>query len=57
MSVQSDEDDEYLATIERVRALHVRYDDDGVAYCGWDGHDGCGFTWPCPTIRAIEGPS
>lgn len=59
-SVQSDEDDEYLAiverqrgqalvAIERVRALHVSKDNDrDVEWCAHDMHG-----WPCPTIRAL----
>jgi hypothetical protein len=32
--------------------VHKPYDDEGVTYCGWDGHDGCGQVWPCDTVRA-----
>ena len=28
---------------------HGPYTDDGVTYCGWDGHEGCGEMWPCAT--------
>jgi hypothetical protein len=43
------------AAIERVRAVHRRYDDDpgGPAYCiGCNEYD---MAWPCPTIRALDG--
>ena len=34
---------------------HERIMDDGAAYCGWAGddgiHDGCGWAWPCPTVK------
>lgn len=36
----------------RGETLHKPYTDDGVEYCGWDGHDGCGEVWPCSTVRA-----
>lgn len=36
--------------------VHKAYTDDGVTYCGWDGHDGCGHVWPCPTVRAYRAP-
>jgi hypothetical protein len=29
---------------------HRPFTDDGVTYCGWDGHDGCGEVWPCSTV-------
>ena len=32
--------------------IHQPFTDDGVTYCGWDGHEGCGEVWPCSTIRA-----
>jgi hypothetical protein len=32
-------------------ATHSPFDDDGVTYCGWDGHEGCGEVWPCATVR------
>lgn len=32
-------------------ALHKPFTDDGVTYCGWDGHEGCGEMWPCSTTR------
>jgi hypothetical protein len=32
---------------------HRPFTDDGVTYCGWDGHDGCGELWPCSTVRSI----
>ena len=32
--------------------IHKPFTDDGVTYCGWDGHEGCGEVWPCSTIRA-----
>lgn len=39
---------------DKISDVHKPFDDDGVTYCGWDGHDGCGEVWPCSTIRAIE---
>lgn len=39
------------------RSVHKPFPDDGVMYCGWDGHDGCGETWPCSTVRATTEPS
>jgi hypothetical protein len=33
------------------RGVHKPFSDDGVLYCGWDGHDGCGEVWPCSTVR------
>lgn len=30
---------------------HQPVDDDGVTYCGWDGHEGCGELWPCSAVR------
>jgi hypothetical protein len=33
-------------------AQHKPFTDDGVTYCGWDGHDGCGEVWPCSKVRA-----
>lgn len=30
---------------------HRPYTDDGVTYCGWDQHEGCGELWPCSTVR------
>lgn len=32
--------------------VHKPFTDDGVAYCGWDKHEGCGEVWPCATERA-----
>lgn len=32
--------------------VHKPFTDDGVTYCGWDGNDGCGESWPCSTVRA-----
>lgn len=32
-------------------ALHKPFTDDGITYCGWDGHEGCGEMWPCSTTR------
>jgi NTP pyrophosphatase (non-canonical NTP hydrolase) len=32
--------------------VHEPITDDGVTYCGWDGHRGCGEVWPCSTVRA-----
>jgi hypothetical protein len=45
------------ATIAVVEGIHHRVDDgEDAGFC-----DGCCFTWPCPTIRAIvtctEGPT
>jgi hypothetical protein len=37
------------ATVERVKALHV-IDRDEI----WCDHDG--FSWPCPTLRALGHP-
>lgn len=37
------------AAIARVRELHVP--DAAEVWC-----DGCGLGWPCPTIRALDGP-
>jgi hypothetical protein len=34
-----------------VSEIHEPFDDDGVTYCGWDGHHGCGEVWPCSTVR------
>ena len=34
---------------------HKPFTDDGVTYCGWDKHDGCGEVWPCSTVRANNG--
>ena len=34
--------------------VHKPFDDDGVTYCGWDGHEGCGEVWPCSTVRAAD---
>lgn len=31
--------------------VHKPFTDDGVTYCGWDGHEGCGEVWPCATVR------
>lgn len=31
--------------------VHKPYTDDGVTYCGWDGHEGCGEMWPCSAVR------
>jgi len=31
--------------------VHNPYTDDGVTYCGWDGHEGCGEMWPCSAVR------
>ena len=39
-------------TAAKVTDTHRPYADDGVTYCGWDGHDGCGHSWPCPTVLA-----
>jgi hypothetical protein len=36
-----------LDRIDAVRALHFTHDDHS---CQWDG-----FTWPCSTIRALDG--
>ena len=36
--------------------VHKPFTDDGVTYCGWDGNEGCGYVWPCPTVRA-KGPA
>jgi len=33
-------------------SVHRPFTDDGVTYCGWDGHDGCGEVWPCSTVQA-----
>ena len=49
---------DYLsAALHRVRALHSPYrgvaEDDTCAHCSW--LTGLPITWPCPTIRAIEG--
>jgi hypothetical protein len=49
------ERDAAVAAIGRVRDQHQPSDDDGVQYCGWDGHGGCGQLWPCSTIRALGG--
>lgn len=35
--------------------VHKPFTDDGVTYCGWDGHEGCGEVWPCSYVRA-SGP-
>jgi chromosome segregation ATPase len=43
------ERDEDRAAVERVRALHHDYDDDG--HC-----DECGERRPCPTLAALDGP-
>lgn len=32
--------------------VHKPFTDDGVTYCGWDKHEGCGEVWPCSTVRA-----
>lgn len=32
--------------------MHKPFTDDGVTYCGWDRHEGCGEVWPCSTERA-----
>lgn len=37
--------------------VHRPFTDDGVTYCGWDGHEGCGELWPCATERAHSGRS
>jgi hypothetical protein len=42
-----------VAALRAVLALHEPHDDDGVMYCGWDGHGGCGETYPCSTVCAI----
>ncbi len=34
--------------------VHKPFTDDGVTYCGWDGHDGCGEVWPCAYERAMR---
>ena len=43
---------------EKPTATHKPFTDDGVTYCGWDGHEGCGEVWPCSTVRAaaVSGP-
>jgi hypothetical protein len=33
------------------KEVHLPFTDDGVTYCGWDLHEGCGEVWPCTTIR------
>ena len=40
-------------------AVHQRFPDDGVDYCGWHVgsgvvHDGCGEVWPCSTVRSLQ---
>jgi hypothetical protein len=37
---------------ERAKEIHKPFTDDGVTYCGWDLHEGCGEVWPCSTMRA-----
>lgn len=37
---------------EKPNDTHKPFTDDGVTYCGWDGHEGCGEVWPCSTVRA-----
>ena len=37
---------------EKPNDVHKPFTDDGVTYCGWDGHEGCGEVWPCSTVRA-----
>ena len=32
--------------------VHKPFPDDGIMYCGWDGHEGCGEVWPCSTVRS-----
>lgn len=32
--------------------VHKPFTDDGITYCGWDKHEGCGEVWPCATERA-----
>jgi hypothetical protein len=45
------ERDEARAALDRVRALHKRIAESPlVVWCEEDG-----FSWPCPTIRAIDG--
>ena len=31
--------------------VHRPFTDDGVTYCGWDGHEGCGEVWPCTAMK------
>lgn len=33
---------------------HAPFTDDGVTYCGYDGHEGCGELWPCTAAREPE---
>jgi hypothetical protein len=37
---------------DKIGDVHKPFDDDGLTYCGWDGHEGCGEAWPCSTVRA-----
>ena len=39
------------ARIKRVRALHVRQYDE----CAWCSTNDRHMSWPCPTIRALDG--
>ncbi len=36
---------------EEPSEIHEPFTDDGVTYCGWDRHQGCGEVWPCSTVR------
>jgi hypothetical protein len=38
-------------TPQATRAVHTPHTDDGITYCGWDGHEGCGELWPCSSMR------
>lgn len=38
-----------------LRTFHGPFRDDGIDYCGWDGHEGCGETWPCSSVRDRPG--
>lgn len=37
--------------------IHKPFTDDGITYCGWDKHEGCGELWPCSTVRAAGAPA
>lgn len=48
--------DGFEAMLEALRAVldkHQPFTDDGLTYCGWDKHGGCGHAWPCPDVQAI----
>lgn len=51
VSVMSDHETT-ASNARRGRAtIHRPFTDDGVTYCGFDGHEGCGELWPCSTVR------